>query len=459
MSFVRRLPERSRSVAFVLAAVFATGAAAVSCSDSNPSATPDVSDAAADATQQVPNDAEVPDAATPDAPAPGLDAATTAAAPRTVVCASESCATALTTTLDSEGFCALLNDKTVACWGQNGNAELGRGDDAGLSDSPTPARVVDLADAVALEHTCAIDGAGGVWCWGKGPYLRGGAVATTTERKPVKLDLPPVTHLGVAATTACAVIDGAVQCWGANTNGQIEMYGPTTNLNAALTPRVVAMPPGAPVREIYVGNASFAVRTDGTVLSWGANPPVGRISSLERDPHPADITSLTGVLGMAAAGDNACALPSGVAHCWGNPMDTRISNTLEPLPERKLPEPVFTPEPVVQIATTRSIASEPVQNIPPIPQRMCAVGVSGKVYCWGANGSGQAGDGTTSFAHQPVEVAGLPGPVARVATTPRSTCALLTSGSVHCWGDGLYGQLGRGTLGVPSLVPQEVLLP
>lgn len=94
-----------------------------------------------------------------------------------------------------------------------------------------------------------------------------------------------------------------------------------------------------------------------------------------------------------------------------------------------------------------------------MPQRACAVGVSGAVYCWGVNGSGQAGDGTLSYAHAPVEVVGLPEPAARVATTPKATCALLTSGAIRCWGDGFHGQLGRGRLGPPSVVPEEVLLP
>jgi len=449
----------------VLVASLAGAAAAVSCSGSDPSADAgDALDAAgheatgADAGSG-PDGPDGPDAGDADARSSALlDAATTDAAPARITCASERCATALTTTLDSEGFCALLANKTVACWGGNANAELGRGEDAALVDGPTAERVVGLADIVALEHTCAIDASGGVWCWGKGPYLRAAAAATTIEKTPVKLDLPPVTKLGVAATSACAVVDGGVQCWGANTNGQVEVYGPTTNLGAPLPPREIAIPPGAPIRDLYVGNASFVVRTDGTVLSWGANPPLGRVSSLAPDPYPGAISVGT-VLGMAAAADNACALVEGIAHCWGNPLDTSITTPPDPPPERKLPEPVLTPEPVVQIATTRSIASQPTKNLRAVPQRSCAVGVSGALYCWGANGSGQAGDGTTSFAYTPVAVVGLPGPVARVATTPTATCALLTSGGVLCWGDGTYGQLGRGNLGLSSLVPQEVPLP
>ena len=53
----------------------------------------------------------------------------------------------------------------------------------------------------------------------------------------------------------------------------------------------------------------------------------------------------------------------------------------------------------------------------------------------------------------------LPGPAADVKTTATATCALLTSGKVYCWGSNYYGQLGNGRLKVPSVVPEEVVLP
>ncbi|MDH5492941.1 MAG: hypothetical protein OEY14_13385, partial [Myxococcales bacterium] len=70
------------------------------------------------------------------------------------------------------------------------------------------------------------------------------------------------------------------------------------------------------------------------------------------------------------------------------------------------------------------------------------VGVSGEVFCWGANDSGQLGDGTNVDSLTAVPV-GLTGVVELVAAGDHS-CARLTSGDVYCWGEGSEGELGTG---------------
>jgi cysteine-rich repeat protein len=46
--------------------------------------------------------------------------------------------------------------------------------------------------------------------------------------------------------------------------------------------------------------------------------------------------------------------------------------------------------------------------------------------------------------------------VVQLATGGAHACALLTDGTVHCWGDNAYGQLGDGTI-TNSIVPVEVM--
>lgn len=451
--------SRSRCATWVfLAACTATGTV-TSCSDESRDLAFDEGDASPNAhlDANVDTGADASDATSADATKPERDAGKSDAGPLSVTCTTPPCATALVTTL-GEGFCALLGDRTVACWGQNSNAELGRGDDGGTDDGPTAARVAALEGVVSLAHTCAVDTHGATWCWGTGPWLRSSDFATTTESTPVKLDIPAATMLAVADATACAVVADGVLCWGANVNGQVAVPEFGVDPSAPLAPRSVALEAGTSIEKIAIGNAAFVVRTDGTAVSWGKAPPLARISSLSPDPYPEAIP-LTGIVDVEVAADNACALVEGIAYCWGSPLFTGFDTPAEPLPERRMPAPIPTPEPVVQIATTASVEPDWATGANALAQRACAAGVSGAVYCWGTNASGQSGDGTTNYAHAPVAVVGLPSPAARLATTPRTTCALLTNGKVYCWGDGAHGQLGDGTIGSSSLVPKEVILP
>lgn len=63
----------------------------------------------------------------------------------------------------------------------------------------------------------------------------------------------------------------------------------------------------------------------------------------------------------------------------------------------------------------------------------CAAKTDGTAYCWGANGRGQLGDGTTSGRLLPVRVAGVTGAVA-ITTGAYHSCALNASGGERCWG-------------------------
>lgn len=83
----------------------------------------------------------------------------------------------------------------------------------------------------------------------------------------------------------------------------------------------------------------------------------------------------------------------------------------------------------------------------------CAVTSAGGLKCWGINRGGELGDGTTGFRPLPVDVLGLTSGVSAVAGRFSGTCALTTAGGVKCWG---FSFLGNGTSS-GSLVPVDVV--
>jgi alpha-tubulin suppressor-like RCC1 family protein len=461
MHYTRRLLERRTSVAFVLALALAA-AAAVACSTTEDKTLGAVEtpDAGTDG-GEVSLDAGEPEVVVRDSAPPPFDGG-----PRAVACVGAPCATQLVTTRGAaladraEGFCALLQDGTVTCWGADNAGQLGRGADGGVGDSANATRVAGLADVVAIDHNCARTGNGDVYCWGTGPFLKNPMIATSTERDAIKLPIPAAKKIALGVATGCALTnDGRVLCWGSNVNGQIVPFEsqPST---AVLAPTEMTMPPGPPIRDLVVGDAAFAIREDGTFVSWGANPPLARISPLFPDPYPL-ASVLSGVNSIDIADHNACTTTAGIGYCWGAVFPRVVDPSIKgPRLERALPAPVVAPEPLVQIATTRVVLLSLVGLVQTVqPQRWCGCGASGDVFCWGFNESGQAGSGTKDHAYDAVRVVGLPAPAVEVKTTPDATCALLTNGKVFCWGANFYGQLGNGKIKSASLVPQEVVMP
>jgi alpha-tubulin suppressor-like RCC1 family protein len=81
----------------------------------------------------------------------------------------------------------------------------------------------------------------------------------------------------------------------------------------------------------------------------------------------------------------------------------------------------------------------------------CAIRAGGTVWCWGSNGAGQLGNGSTSPSAVAVRVVRADGSPLEGATSVQAAyafaCALDVDGAVWCWGDNARGQLGDGGLG------------
>jgi alpha-tubulin suppressor-like RCC1 family protein len=144
---------------------------------------------------------------------------------------------------------------------------------------------------------------------------------------------------------------------------------------------------------------------------------------------------------LSTGAGSSCAIGADFRiYCWG----TGLANTPPPLGDGlNVPseQPVLVT--AIQSATVVDVAQATA----------CAIEFGGVVACWGANDTGQVGDGTTNYAPSPLRVPGIQ--ASRVCTGGTHSCAVLTDGSVVCWGSNSSGQLGDGTR-QSSLVPVGV---
>jgi len=148
---------------------------------------------------------------------------------------------------------------------------------------------------------------------------------------------------------------------------------------------------------------------------------------------------------LAAGGFHTCAItPSGGVKCWGNNSYGQIGDGTTT--DRWTPTDVYgLSSGVVAIATGGNYTIGLENGNPQSAEHSCALTASGGVKCWGANITGQLGDGTTTNRNTPVDVVGLTSGVVAVSAGMHHTCALTVSGGAKCWGSNFIGELGDGT--------------
>ena len=181
-------------------------------------------------------------------------------------------------------------------------------------------------------------------------------------------------------------------------------------------------------------NHTCAVTSTGGVKCWGANYS-GQLANrtTANSNIPLDVSSLaSGIIGISAGYTDNCVLTSsGGVKCWGPNNWGELGNGTT----------VKSNVPV----NVSGLASG-VRAISAGLNFACALTSSGGAKCWGYNGYGELGNGSTVSSSVPVNVSYLSSGVRVISAGGFHSCAVTSTGAAKCWGFNAAGQVGNGTI-------------
>jgi alpha-tubulin suppressor-like RCC1 family protein len=287
--------------------------------------------------------------------------------------------------------CRLRADGQALCWGENWSGQVGDGTtSARLAPTLVAGGITfaSLAEGTRSNHNCGLTAAGEAWCWGYNAHGELGDGTQTDRNEPVRVtgDVR-FTRLFKGLWSTCGIAtSGEAYCWGWTSRSRLGdgRYG-----DVQPTPRLV--------------NTNGLVFTEMS-LSW----------------------------------EGTCGLTeTGTAHCWGQNPGENIN------PNFPRESPVAAPLPGLNF--TQLSASD---------RGYCGVTTSEGLRCWGDNSQGMLGNGTFSTSALPVTPTGLTSGVAEVRhASSNAVCARGVEGEMWCWGSNGVGQLGIGSSGGTSTTP------
>lgn len=345
--------------------------------------------------------------------------------------------------LGGDHSCASSYDNGMRCWGNNASGQLGNGTNTSsvVPVEPTPfgsgpsgtgggAYIQDFAAGGA--HTCVIGSGGKISCWGSNFYGQLGVDSKIDYNSPQPIRT--LTGAGGAVISAtfvaagedhtCALYSGDnVACW-----GRFYALKPTTWV-PGLT---------APVEVKAGGNQTCVREHGGAVKCW-------RMLATTT-PSPAIVPGLSAKK-IAVGRWHACAIDqSDALKCWGsNNTQGQLGNG-----NRTTTSAV--------VSVVRSGAADAATDIAAGEFHTCALFASGGVECWGSNSVGQTGDpGPSGFTLTAFRV--ISSGASGVAAGSAHSCARIDVGTVRqmrCWGVNGDGQLGNGSTSQFSVAPVQV---
>ncbi|MCS6900641.1 MAG: hypothetical protein RMJ98_13485 [Myxococcales bacterium] len=357
-------------------------------------------------------------------------------------CDEAACVGVTSIALGDQHTCAILATKRVVCWGDNKYGQSGAAKELPTLLTPTLVQGMEGALQLALgsRHTCALLEDGTVRCWGDNSRGQLGVSYVGSSNIPVLVEeLTDVTFLAAGGRTTCAITsDNKLSCWGDGEHGQTFVASGSAGFLSKPTEAT-----GAPsFTKIALGRRhGCGLAKDGTVHCWGDSAFTAGAK------FPSTKVGLTGVYTELDVGDfHSCARSPHSFFCWGAP-GAKLGSIL---PQGQFTTVSLLASSGTQLAlganTTCQITKQsgqdvvqcaglndhgqlggPIQNsqnpvvsILPGASKLavggdhaCAFGPwdpakpaagGSALFCWGANGSGQLGTGHLLDATTPQKV-------------------------------------------------------
>jgi len=349
--------------------------------------------------------------------------------------------------------CAAMQTGEVECWGEGNFGNLGDGSTASRA---IPTLTIGMENQAVFSVSagtstgCAITAFGGLElsCWGEDAG-DGSPVSTVHTSAVAVTGLPAggVSQVS-AAFGGCAVtllggLSTGADCWGDNSKGELG-NNTTTDATSAVKVKKLSAVQAITTSDLH----ACALAHHGEVLCWGSNSNGQLGDGTTTDRHtPVQVTGLpANATQVEAGGRHTCALlVDGTVWCWGKGGNGELGNGSTS--DSSVPVQVTGLPAAVQIAIGGNQLSG---------NSSCALTMSGGVFCWGWNNSGQLGNGTTTDSDVPVAVTGLGSGVLAIADDGSTACAVTTAETASCWGDNSVGELGDGAIGGNVTTPVTV---
>lgn len=347
--------------------------------------------------------------------------------------------------------CALRDAGDIFCWGRNDEGQLGTGEagEGALVPVPVASDREFVSVSVGDFHTCALDSAGAVYCWGANDQGEVGDGTNVARDVPVAVRGGlTFNELTVGGAHACGIAsDIEAYCWGDDSFGQLGNLASGSSNVPLKVPFERAEDDDREIRFTTItagGGHTCGLDIDHGPYCWGNNGTgqLGDESSTSSEvPVPVAGGDTSDFRSITAGASHTCASTGGQADCWGFNLFGQLgdgTNTDSDAPGSPGVDVLF---PFLSAGSDHT----------------CGLTGNGIAYCWGFNGGGRLGDGTEVDRNAPAPVAGDL-TFSDVSAGVLHTCGVTTDGDVYCWGSSAEGQRGDGTTET-SLTPAPVVEP